>query len=87
MARRNAGFIRQAGEWHWGCRMNPAFRWWCQDAPLVEKLCSDPATVRRWRVQGGGHNVPECSKIICGLPPEATLRLPRGYLRTAKKGC
>jgi hypothetical protein len=32
--------------------------------------------VRRWRVQGGGHNVPECSKIICGLTPEATLRLP-----------
>ncbi len=32
-ANRNAGFIRQAGEWHWGCRMNPAFRWWCQDAP------------------------------------------------------
>jgi len=31
-ANRNAGFIRQAGEWHWGCRMNPAFRWWCQDA-------------------------------------------------------
>ena len=25
-ANRNAGFIRQAGEWHWGCRMNPAFR-------------------------------------------------------------
>jgi hypothetical protein len=32
-ANRNAGFIRQAGKWHWGCRMNPAFRWWCQDAP------------------------------------------------------
>jgi hypothetical protein len=32
-ANRNAGFIRQAGEWHWGCRMNPAFRW-CQVAPL-----------------------------------------------------
>jgi hypothetical protein len=32
-ANRNAGFIRQAGEWHWGCRVNPAFRWWCQDAP------------------------------------------------------
>ncbi|MGO8930063.1 MAG: hypothetical protein ACLQU3_24610 [Limisphaerales bacterium] len=32
-ANRNAGFIRQAGEWHWGCRINPAFRWWCQDAP------------------------------------------------------
>jgi len=32
-ANRNAGFIRQAGEWHSGCRMNPAFRWWCQDAP------------------------------------------------------
>jgi hypothetical protein len=30
---RDAGFIRQAGEWDWGCRMNPAFRWWCQDAP------------------------------------------------------
>jgi hypothetical protein len=26
-ATRNAGFIRQAGEWHWGCRINPAFRW------------------------------------------------------------
>jgi hypothetical protein len=25
--------IRQAGEWDRGCRMNPAFRWWCQDAP------------------------------------------------------
>src|ERR1035437_1789414 len=23
---RNAGFIRQAGGPHWGCRMNPAFR-------------------------------------------------------------
>jgi hypothetical protein len=23
---RNAGFIRQAGEWDWGGRMNPAFR-------------------------------------------------------------
>src|ERR1035441_8357842 len=33
-ANRNAGFIRQAGEWHWGCRMNPAFRWLCQDAPM-----------------------------------------------------
>ncbi|MCX6912970.1 MAG: hypothetical protein NT167_07990, partial [Verrucomicrobia bacterium] len=32
-ANRNAGFIRQAGEWHWGCRMNPAFHWWCQGAP------------------------------------------------------
>jgi hypothetical protein len=31
--KRNAGFIRQAGEWGWGCRMNPAFRWCCQDAP------------------------------------------------------
>ena len=34
-ANRNAGFIRQAGEWHWGCRINPAFRWWCQDAPVA----------------------------------------------------
>ncbi len=25
-ANRNAGFIRQEGKWHWGCRMNPAFR-------------------------------------------------------------
>jgi hypothetical protein len=33
-ANRNAGFIRQADEWHWGCRINPAFRWWCQDAPV-----------------------------------------------------
>jgi hypothetical protein len=32
-ANRNAGFIRQAGAPHQGCRMNPAFRWWCQDAP------------------------------------------------------
>jgi len=32
-ANRNAGFIRQAGEWHWGCRINPAFRWQCQNAP------------------------------------------------------
>jgi hypothetical protein len=32
-ANRNAGFIRQAGEWHWGCRMNPAFRLRCPDAP------------------------------------------------------
>jgi hypothetical protein len=31
-ANRNAGFIRQAGERHWGRRLNPAFRWWCQDA-------------------------------------------------------
>jgi len=31
-ANQNAGFTRQAGEWHWGCRINPAFRWWCQDA-------------------------------------------------------
>jgi hypothetical protein len=30
---RNAGLIRQAGEWDQGCRMNPAFRGWCQDAP------------------------------------------------------
>src|ERR1035441_7790416 len=28
-----AVFIRRAGEWPWGCRINPAFRWWCQDAP------------------------------------------------------
>jgi hypothetical protein len=20
------------GEWHWDFRINPAFRWWCQDA-------------------------------------------------------
>ena len=32
-ANQNAGFTRQAGEWHWGCRINPAFRRWCQDAP------------------------------------------------------
>jgi hypothetical protein len=31
-ANRNAGFIRQPGEPNWGCRMNPAFRWWCQAA-------------------------------------------------------
>jgi hypothetical protein len=37
-ANRNAGFIRQVGEWRWGCRMNPAFRWWCQDAPSVEDI-------------------------------------------------
>ena len=37
-ANRNAGFIRQAGEWHWGCRINPAFRWWCQDAPRASLL-------------------------------------------------
>jgi hypothetical protein len=39
---RNAGFIRQAGEWDWGSWMNPAFRWWCQDAPDgggVPNLC------------------------------------------------
>jgi hypothetical protein len=24
---RNAGFSRQAREWDWGGRMNPAFRW------------------------------------------------------------
>ena len=36
-ANRNAGFIRQAGEPHWGCRMNPAFRWWCQDAPCLNQ--------------------------------------------------
>ena len=36
-ANRNAGFIRQAGEWHWGCRMNPAFRWWCQEAPRLAR--------------------------------------------------
>jgi len=42
MARRNSGFIRQAGEWDWGGWMNPAFRWWCQDAPDdggVSNLC------------------------------------------------
>ena len=37
-ANRNAGFIRQAGEWHWGCRMNPALRWWCQVAPYAPCL-------------------------------------------------
>ena len=43
-ANRNAGFIRQAGEWHWGCRINPAFRWWCQDAPprMPRRLRSRP---------------------------------------------
>ena len=30
---RNGGLVRQAGEWDLGCRMNPAFRWWFQDAP------------------------------------------------------
>jgi hypothetical protein len=38
----NAGFIRQAGEWDWGCRMNPAFRWWYQDAPK-----QDPKRARK----------------------------------------
>ena len=33
---RNAGFIRQAGKPHRSCRMNPAFRWWYQDAPFPE---------------------------------------------------
>jgi len=28
----NAGFIRQAGEWDWGCRMNPPFRFVCSAA-------------------------------------------------------
>ena len=32
-AHRNAGFIRQASQWHCGCRINPAFRWCCQEAP------------------------------------------------------
>ena len=44
-ANRNAGFIRQAGEWHWGCRMNPAFRWWCQEAPGQDGT----TTVSGWR--------------------------------------
>ncbi|MEI7940184.1 MAG: hypothetical protein WCK27_26165, partial [Verrucomicrobiota bacterium] len=34
-AKRNAGFIRQAGEPRQGCRMNPAFRWWCQEAAIL----------------------------------------------------
>src|ERR1039458_7687001 len=38
-ANRNAGFIRQAGAPHWGCWMNPAFRWKCPSAP---------ARVRDW---------------------------------------
>ena len=42
----NAGFIRQAGEWHWGCRMNPAFRWWCQEAPVFD------APACTWRCAG-----------------------------------
>ena len=35
-ANRNAGFIRQAGEWHSGCRLNPAFRRWCQNMPKTD---------------------------------------------------
>jgi len=31
--KRNAGFIRQAGNWRWSCRMNPAFRWWREMRP------------------------------------------------------
>ena len=36
---RNAGFIRQAGEWDWGGRMNPAFRWCCQDPTAANPIC------------------------------------------------
>jgi hypothetical protein len=32
-ANRNAGFIRQPQCGSPACRMNPAFRWWSQDAP------------------------------------------------------
>jgi hypothetical protein len=34
-ANRNAGFIRQRQCGSPTCRMNPAFRWWCQDAPAA----------------------------------------------------
>ena len=34
-ANRNAGFIRQPQRGSPVCRMNPAFRWWCQDTPSV----------------------------------------------------
>jgi hypothetical protein len=44
-ANRNAGFIRQAGEWHWGCRINPAFQWWCQDAPHASPSAPGPASI------------------------------------------
>jgi hypothetical protein len=27
-----------------------------------------------WRVQGGGHNVPECLKTVCWLPPKPPSR-------------
>ena len=33
-ANRNAGFIRQPQCGSPACRMNPAFRWWCQEAPV-----------------------------------------------------
>jgi hypothetical protein len=32
-ANRNAGLIQQPQRGSPACRMNPAFRWWCQDAP------------------------------------------------------
>jgi hypothetical protein len=51
-ANRNAGFIRQVGEWHWGCRINPAFRWWCQDAPWsgFAELCLLPSAACRTKL-------------------------------------
>jgi len=35
---RNAGFIRQAGEWDWGCRMNPVVGSGCAPAPKATRF-------------------------------------------------
>ena len=80
----NAGFIRQAGEWHWGCRMNPAFRWWCQDAPVPFHNDRTVAVRKTWERDAGATAPPSgrrtCDTIVVQNPlisfehPSNTLR-------------
>ena len=87
-ANRNAGFIRQVGEWHWGCRINPAFRWWRQEAP-VSFHNDRTVAVRKARERDAGATAPPSGRRTCDTivvhnhlnpfehPPD-TLRIPFG---------
>ena len=85
----NAGFIRQAGEWYWGCRINPVFRWWCQEAP-VSFHNDRTVAVRKTRERDARATAPPagrrtCDTIVVPNPlnpfehPSDTLRIPFGY--------
>jgi hypothetical protein len=47
-AKRNAGFIRQPQFSSPACRMNPASRWWCQEAPEPGRLFISRFSVSRF---------------------------------------